>query len=446
MTVLDPMSCTPADLANPAITQMDLARIAQFRPDMHPLVRKHPACYPELAVWIEQRAALQESDAPERSGARRAASDDGAASESASPSTASASGPGSRSASGPGSVSASATTASITPINDAITTTASPAPASDFEPTELPSRGRPAALASPVSADDTATPVGNVASPAAAVVPARSTRSARSAPEIIPPSSAPEVITVVPGMTAPTGLTPSQPASPAAQAAPATAMPSAPAHGGAPSSHSAGPIGGSTARPSPEPLIPASAVPSAMEQPADATLLARADDGTAALWRRLLLYAVPLLTVLCLVSTFLPIVTITFDTGTWSFNYWNGDGLQEALMLLAVFVIATGIGLAAIITPGRSRLILTGIAGAASALLAISDGFRNIIRFSGSVPDIQDATGASVGAGAILLAICGVVLLLISVLHLAFTMREEKPDTRTGLVTQPSPAPGGYEE
>ncbi|GGO99594.1 DUF5336 domain-containing protein [Actinomyces gaoshouyii] len=383
MTVLDPMSCTPADLANPAITQMDLARIAQFRPDLHPLVRKHPACYPELAVWIEQRAALLESEAAEQSTAERAVSDDGAAADStwASAASATASEPSSRSASG----------------------------------------------AASASADDTATPVGNIVSPA--VVSVHSARSAHSAPEIIPPASAPEIITAVPGMEVPAASEPT---------APAAAMPGAPGSGEAPSGPSADPVRSSAPRTSPEPLIPAFAVPSGGDQPASERSFPRDENGAASLWRRLLLYAVPVLSILCLVSTFLPIVTITFDTGTWSFNYWNGDGLQEALMLLAVFIIATGIALAAIITPQRSRLILTGIASTVSALLAVSDGFRNIIRFSGDAPDLEGATGASVGSGAILLAVSGAILLLISVLHLTFAVRDE-PDAWAGGGDQPSP-------
>ncbi|WP_366180429.1 hypothetical protein ABXS69_09565 [Actinomyces timonensis] len=365
-------------------------------------------------MWIEQRAALLEPDAAEQPSAERAVSDDGAAADSTRASAASpaASEPSSRSASG--TASASATTASTTPIRDSARATASPAQASDFEPIEPPTRGGPAALASPASADDTATPVGNIASPA--IVSAHSARSARSAPEIIPPASAPEIITAVPGMGVPAASEPT---------APAAAVPGAPGSGETPSGPSDDPVRSSAPRTSPAPLIPASAVPSAVDQTTSGGPLPRDEDGAASRWHRLLLYAVPGLAALCLVSTFLPIVTITFDTGTWSFNYWNGDGLQEALMLLAVFIIVTGIGLAAIITPRRSRLILTGIAGTASALLAISDGFRNIFRFSGGAPGIEGATGASVGSGATLLAVGGVVLLLISVLHLAFAMRDE---------------------
>ncbi|WP_159717437.1 hypothetical protein [Actinomyces marmotae] len=430
MTVLDPMSCAPADLANPAITQMDLARIAQFRPDLHPLVREHPACYPELATWIEQRAALLESEAAEQPSTEGAVSDDDAAADStrACDASATASEPSSPSATG----TASPATASAAPIRDAIWVAASPARASDFEPIERPTPGRPAALASPASADDTATPVGNIASPA--VASAHSARSARSAPRIIPPASAPEIITAVPGLAVPAAYEPTA----------ATATPGAPSSDEASSCPSADPARGSAPQTSPEPLIPASAVPSAIDQPASGRLLPGDEDGTASLWRRLLLWAVPVLAVLCLVSTFLPIVTITFDTGTWSFNYWNGDGVQEALMLLVVFIVATGIGLAAIITPRRSRLILTGIAGTVSALLATSDGLRNIIRFSGDVPDMKGATGASVGSGAILLAVGGVVLLLISVLHLACAMRGE-PGAWAGQGDQASSAHSGHE-
>lgn len=440
MTVLDPMSCTPADLANPAITQMDLARIAQFRPDLHPLVRKHPACYPELAVWIEQRAALQESEAAQWSGTGREPSDDVAAAgpARASAASAAASEPSS-SRSAPSTAATSATTASITPISDAVEVAASPAQVTDFAPLERPSNGRPAALASPASADDTATPIGNVASPATAVVSAGPARSTRSAPEVIPPSSAPGIITAVPGMAAPA----SEPHGPAAPATSAASGPSAPG-GRAPAVSGTDPVGASAARSAPEPLIPASAVPSAAKRPVPGEPPAPDEGGAASAWRRLLLYAVPVLSVLCLVSTFLPIVTITFDTGTWSFNYWNGDGLQEALLLLVAFIVATGIGLAAIITPRRSRLILTGIAGAASAFLAISDGFRNIFRFSGNVPDMEGATGASVGAGAILLAAGGVALMLLSVLHLAFAMRDE-PGGWAGRGGRPSSSHSDHE-
>ncbi|WP_366180430.1 hypothetical protein ABXS69_09570 [Actinomyces timonensis] len=59
MTAIDPLSCTPAHLANPAIAPGTLAQIAQHRPDLRASVRQHPACPPDLAAWIDQQALQQ---------------------------------------------------------------------------------------------------------------------------------------------------------------------------------------------------------------------------------------------------------------------------------------------------------------------------------------------------------------------------------------------------
>ncbi len=59
MTAIDPLSCTPAHLANPAIDPGTLAQIAQHRPDLRAHVRRHPACPPDLAAWIDQQAYQQ---------------------------------------------------------------------------------------------------------------------------------------------------------------------------------------------------------------------------------------------------------------------------------------------------------------------------------------------------------------------------------------------------
>ncbi|WP_159625024.1 MULTISPECIES: variant leucine-rich repeat-containing protein [unclassified Actinomyces] len=59
MTAIDPLSCTPAHLTNPAIAPGTLAQIAQHRPDLRAHVRQHPACPPDLAAWIDQQAYQQ---------------------------------------------------------------------------------------------------------------------------------------------------------------------------------------------------------------------------------------------------------------------------------------------------------------------------------------------------------------------------------------------------
>lgn len=59
MTAIDPLSCTPAHLANPAIDPGTLTQIAQHRPDLRAYVRQHPACPPDLAAWIDQQAYQQ---------------------------------------------------------------------------------------------------------------------------------------------------------------------------------------------------------------------------------------------------------------------------------------------------------------------------------------------------------------------------------------------------
>lgn len=60
MSTREPSSYTPAELSDPTIDAATLALLAQHRPDLHPLIQRHPNCYPELITWI----AAQEPPAP----------------------------------------------------------------------------------------------------------------------------------------------------------------------------------------------------------------------------------------------------------------------------------------------------------------------------------------------------------------------------------------------
>ncbi len=46
-------------VTSPYATPQDLQRIADARPDLHQVILQHPACYPELAAWINQTQPAQ---------------------------------------------------------------------------------------------------------------------------------------------------------------------------------------------------------------------------------------------------------------------------------------------------------------------------------------------------------------------------------------------------
>lgn len=63
MSLQDPSTYTPADIANPALDDATLRHIAQYRPDLRGFVLQHPSCSPALAQLIHASAAPQQAQA-----------------------------------------------------------------------------------------------------------------------------------------------------------------------------------------------------------------------------------------------------------------------------------------------------------------------------------------------------------------------------------------------
>jgi len=165
--------------------------------------------------------------------------------------------------------------------------------------------------------------------------------------------------------------------------------------------------------------------------PAQAPYTASAYPGGApaaspspASWHQIVLYAVPVLALLGLISTFLPVATVTIGDESHSANYWSDsvDAKGEAILLLILFLVATGLGVAAAVRRLRPLLITTGAISAIAGIFGTIDGFGNLGNYSDDDLDLRGFIETDPGIGTYLLAFAGSSLVGFAVDFLALLL------------------------
>ncbi|WP_017178932.1 hypothetical protein [Actinomyces timonensis] len=161
--------------------------------------------------------------------------------------------------------------------------------------------------------------------------------------------------------------------------------------------------------------------------PAQAPYTASAYPGGApaaspspASWHQIVLYAVPVLALLGLISTFLPVATVTIGDESHSANYWSDsvDAKGEAILLLILFLVATGLGVAAAVRRLRPLLITTGAISAIAGIFGTIDGFGNLGNYSDDDLDLRGFIETDPGIGTYLLAFAGLFLIIGGILQI----------------------------
>lgn len=135
-------------------------------------------------------------------------------------------------------------------------------------------------------------------------------------------------------------------------------------------------------------------------------------------WHRAVLYAVPVLALLALIATFLPVATVSAAGESQSANYWSDqvDAKGEAVLLLLLFLAAIGLGVASILRQSRPLLIVAGAVTAIAGLFGAIDGFGNLGEFSDDDLDLGGFIETNPGLGTYLLAFAGLFLVIGGVL------------------------------
>ncbi|MDN5816472.1 MAG: hypothetical protein L0J68_06340 [Micrococcaceae bacterium] len=114
------------------------------------------------------------------------------------------------------------------------------------------------------------------------------------------------------------------------------------------------------------------------------------------------------------VTAFVTLVCLFLPAGTafgMSINFFDEEAGGEGVFLLVLMLLVIATAVAAIITRKRWARNTAGIVGILVGLVGAIDGF-------GTMANISSIRGASVGAGAVLLAILSIVLLAAAVITL----------------------------
>lgn len=147
--------------------------------------------------------------------------------------------------------------------------------------------------------------------------------------------------------------------------------------------------------------------------------------GSPVHWTIWFRFALPVITLIAIISLFMPIVSASYRGYSMSVNYFSEEAGGEGAILLVLFLTIIGFSVASLVTGKKWAIITTGVLGVLAGLIAMINGF-------GSASAASSQTYGSAGAGAILLGITGIGMMATAIITFL-------PQQR---LTPPPPPPG----
>lgn len=127
-------------------------------------------------------------------------------------------------------------------------------------------------------------------------------------------------------------------------------------------------------------------------------------------WTTWFQFALPAVALIGIIALFMPLASMSAMGRTETINYFSEDAPSgEGVVMLTLFLLVIGFAVVSLLTAKKWAVITTGVIAILAGLLSMLNGF-------GTSAAINDLGFGSVGAGAILLGIVGIAMLVTAII------------------------------